>query len=107
MKTHCCLGSYYDVPCTADCPTNTPAERAVLEALERIDAGIANLGNPDTSSADPELLALAAQAIDAVAWRAYARAWPEAMCGYEFYHHDELRAAEKLAAEFASAIQVD
>lgn len=19
-KVHCCLGSYYDVPCTADCP---------------------------------------------------------------------------------------
>lgn len=84
MKTYCCLGSYYDVPCTADCPGNGPAERAVLQGFARIDAGIANLGNPDTSDVDPEMLALAHQVIEAIAWRAYAKAWPEAMCGQQF-----------------------
>lgn len=70
-------------------PTHAPTasdiaqqvERDVAEGFERIDAKIANLLNPDTSDCDPELLALAKQAIDAIAWRAYSKAWPEAMSG--------------------------
>ena len=36
----------------------------------------------------PELLALAQQAIDAIAWRAYERAWPEAMARERFVVRD-------------------
>ena len=59
-KVHCCIGSYYDVPCTQDCQAKRAKE-------------------------------------DAAAWAAYSRAWPEAICGYEFYHADELAEAKERA----------
>lgn len=58
-KVYCCIGSYYDVPCVEDCPskttTQTAAEQAVEDGFRRIDA---------------------------IAWRAYSKAWPEAMSGW-------------------------
>ena len=41
------------------------------------------------------------------AWRAYERAWPEAMCGYEFYHADELAEAKARALEIYRSIRVE
>jgi hypothetical protein len=88
-KVHCCIVNYYDVPCTEDCPsktiTQTAAEKAVEEGFRRIDAKLADFGNPDTSGIEPELFALARQAIDAIAWRSYSRAWPEAMSGQHLH----------------------
>lgn len=69
-KVHCCIGSYYDVPCAHDCPTN------------RVGA-------------------------DATAWAAYSRAWPEAICGYEFYHADELAEAKERALAIVRGIKVE
>ncbi len=57
-KTYCCYGAYADVGCVADCPAKA-ARRARAALRQSADA-------------------------DSIAWRAYSKCWPEAMCGYEF-----------------------
>lgn len=107
MKTYCCLGSYYDVPCTADCPANGPAERAVLQGFARIDRLMRQRQHLRVHIAGVRVAQVGDPGVEAIAWRAYAKAWPEAMCGYEFYRLEELAAAKARAAEFARKIRAD
>ncbi len=55
-------------------------EAELAEAFRRTDEMLSK-GFCDGAGLDPELLALAQQAIDAIAWRAYSKAWPCAMAG--------------------------
>jgi len=47
------------------------------------------------------------QTADQRAWAAYGRAWPEAMCGYEFYHADELAAARERGIAIARRLRIE
>lgn len=44
---------------------------------------------------------------DSKAWADYSRAWPEAMCGYEFYHADELAAARERGRAIARGLRLE
>lgn len=45
--------------------------------------------------------------LEGIAWRAYSKAWTEAMCWYEFYHDDELAAARERATAIARGLRTE
>jgi hypothetical protein len=41
------------------------------------------------------------------AWADYSKAWPEAMCGYEFYRADELAEARERGIAIARCLRIE
>lgn len=67
----CCTGSFYGTGCTADCPSQQPVPRTTG------DLG----GFLDIAGGWQQFVPAIEPTASDIAWRAYSKAWPEAMSG--------------------------